>query len=340
MSSDSGPPAIMRALEIQSYDGRPESLAVVERPVPRPRRGEVLVRIAAAPVNPSDLMFLRGLYGYTKPLPAVPGFEGSGEVVESGGGWKARLLVGRRVACAAADPKVEGGTWAQYLATSADFCVPLRREVTLEQGAMMLVNPLTAWALVEMARAGRHRAVVQTAAASALGRMILRLGERFQLPVIHVVRREEQVELLRKMGATLVLNSAAEGFNRDLRSLCARAHATLALDAVAGEMTGRVLEAMPKGSRAIVYGGLALAACQVNPASLIFGGQKVEGFWLSEWLRNKSFLERFRVASRVQKMLAGEMKSEIRGRFSLEDAPRALADYAANMTAGKVLFTP
>ena len=186
-------PATMRAVQLRAYDGNPESIAVAELPVPRPGPGQVLIRVAASPINPSDLMFIRGLYGFKKPLPATPGFEGSGTVVEAGSGTMPRFLKGRRVACAAADPNIAGGMWAEYLVTSAQLCVPLSKQVDMEQGATMLVNPLTAWALMEEARLGRHRAVVQTAAASALGRMVVRLGQRFSVPTINVVRRAEQV---------------------------------------------------------------------------------------------------------------------------------------------------
>src|SRR6516165_4572446 len=128
-----------------------------------------------------------------------------------------RFLKGRRVACAAADPKVTGGMWAEYVVTSAQFCIPLRKHVDLEQGAALLINPRTAWGLMHKARRGRHRAVVQTAAASALGRMIVRLGKRFSIPVINVVRQDEQVELLRRLGAEYVLNSSESEFDKRLR---------------------------------------------------------------------------------------------------------------------------
>src|SRR5262245_46472731 len=144
-------PRTMRAIELRSYDGRPESLVLVEKLVPAPGPGQVLVRMAASPINPSDLMFLRGQYGFKKGLPVVPGFEGSGTVVAGGGGFIASMLQGRRVACAAASPDLQDGTWAEYTVTSARLCIPLLRDVDLEQAAMMLVNPLTAWALVDIA---------------------------------------------------------------------------------------------------------------------------------------------------------------------------------------------
>src|SRR5262249_60870489 len=131
---------------------------------PGPGRGEVVARAFAPPINTSDLMFIRGLYGFKKPLPAVPGFEGSGTVVEAGAGLIPRFLDGRRVACAAADPKVRGGMWAEYVVTPAQFCMPLRNNVDSEQGAALLINPLTAWTLMGVARHGGRTAVLDVVA--------------------------------------------------------------------------------------------------------------------------------------------------------------------------------
>src|SRR5512146_1087512 len=114
-------PSSMLAVQLSAYDGRTESIHVVEMPVPRPGPGQVLVRVYASPINPSVLRFVQGLYGFKKPLPAVPGFEGSGTVVAAGPGFMPRMMMGRRVACAAADPKIAGGMWAEYLVTGAQM---------------------------------------------------------------------------------------------------------------------------------------------------------------------------------------------------------------------------
>lgn len=330
----------MLAVQLLAYDGKPENITVAEVPVPHPGRGEVLIKIFASPINPSDLMFIQGLYGFKKPLPATPGFEGSGTVVESGPGMMARYMKGKRVACAAADAKISGGMWAEYLVTSAQLCIPLRKDLELEQAASLLVNPLSAWAMMDEARRGGHRAVVQTAAASALGRMIVRLGERFSIAVINVVRRDEQVKLLRGMGSRYVVNSSEPGYEEELRDLCHKLGATIGFDAVAGEMSAIVLRAQPPRSRLLVYGGLSLAACQANPDSLIFEGKRLEGFWLSGWLRSKSLLAQLRIARHVQALLGSDLKTEFQAKLPLKDAVRALQQYASNMTAGKVLLMP
>ncbi|HTK95499.1 MAG TPA: zinc-binding dehydrogenase [Terriglobales bacterium] len=333
-------PSAMRAVQLRSYDGKPESLTLVEAPVPAPGPGQALVKVAASPINPSDLMFIRGLYGFRKPVPATPGFEGSGTVMAVGGGALAGFLKGKRVACHATDPATTGGMWAEYIVVPANACVPLRKNIDLEVGAMMLVNPFTAWALVEEARREKHKAMVQTAAASALGQMIVRLGKKFGIPTINVVRRNEQVELLRSAGAKHVLNSADPGFEAALRELSRQLGATIAFEAVGGELSRRILSAQPKGSRMLVYGGLSLQPVQADPGSLIFEGKSVEGFWLSAWLARKSLLARAGLAGQVQKLLGADLKSPIRARYPLADVARALSEYAANMTAGKALLVP
>jgi NADPH2:quinone reductase len=331
-------PAMMAALELDSYDGWRTGLKLAEKPLPHPGPGQVLVKMAAAPINPADIAFMKGQYGVRKSLPTVPGWEGSGTVVAAGSGLVARWLMGRRVACAALEG--QDGTWAEYMVTSPLRCFPLRQQITTEQGAMMLVNPLSAWAMMDLARRGRHRAVVQTAAASALGRMLLRLGQRFGLPMVHVVRRQEQVELLRSLGAEYVLSTHDTNFDEQLREVCQRLGATLALDAVAGDMTGRLLQAMPPGAQVVVYGSLSNSACQLQPGRLIFKKQQVSGFWLSHWLRQTSWLKILVAGWQVQNLLGNELKTEVQARLPLAEATRGLELYVSGMTTGKVLLLP
>lgn len=328
----------MRALELREYGAGAKNLELVQKPIPQPGPGEVLVRIAASPINPSDLAFVRGTYGTRKPLPVVPGIEASGTVVAAGKGLYPRFLIGKRVACAAGEGD---GAWAEYMVTRARQCMPLPGTVSLEQGAMTIVNPLTAWALLEIARKEGHRGVVQTAAASALGRMILRLGMRRRTPVIHIVRRPAQVELLRALGAgaDMVLDSSEPNFEDRLRAAAHRWHATIAFDAIAGAMTGQILRAMPKRSKVIVYGGLSQEACRVDARQFIFEHKRIEGFWLSQPVR-LSTIDLFRGLAAVRSGLAEDFQSEVHLRLPLEAAAQGLEQYAAHMTEGKVLLMP
>ena len=330
-------PTTMRALVLHAYEvGSYASLALEERPVPRPGKGEVLVRVAATPINPSDLASLQGLYGVKKPLPMVPGIEGSGTVVATGAGWLARRLMGKRVACAAGNGD---GTWAEYVVAPALQCSPLPAHVSDEQGAMRIVNPYTAWAQLAIARQAHARAIVQTAAASALGRMVVRLAQRRGVRVINVVRREEQADTLRGMGAKDVLNSESPDFDSQLRDRCHQAGARLAFDALAGTMTGCLLTAMPPGSRGVVYGGLSAAPLQLNSGDVIFNQQRIEGFYLARWVARQHPLTLL-LMQRQLYQLGDVTHAAIQLRAPLAEAQRAIATYEARMSAGKVLLLP
>jgi len=331
-------PTTMQALELQDYTGWRNGLNLVERPVPRPGPGQVLVKIAASPINPSDIVFLKGRYGVKKELPIVPGLEASGTVVAGGGGLMARFLQGRRVACAADNQG--DGTWAEYMVTSAQNCMPLLNSVSAEQGATMLVNPLSAWGMIDLARRNRHRAVVNTAAAGALGQMLFRLGQHFGLTMVNVVRRPEQVELLRELGAKYVLSTHQPDFDTQLKTVCRDVNATLAFDAVAGEMTDSLLSAMPKRSRVLVYGSLSNAPSQVNAGQLIFKNQQVNGFWLNYWRPRFGLAGMLYAGRQIQKLLDTELKTKIQATLPLAEAGQGFQMYIANMTGGKVLLTP
>lgn len=330
-------PATMRALVLHAYEvGSYASLTLEERPTPQPRRGEALVRMIASPINPSDLASLQGLYGAPKALPVVPGLEGCGVVVRTGSGYLARRLLGKRVACAAG---AGDGGWAEYMVAPAQQCSPLPESVSDEQGAMRIVNPFTAWAHLTIARQASARAIVQTAAASALGRMVIRLARLRGVQVINIVRRDEQVETLRALGAKHILNSEAADFDRQLHDLCSQLGARLAFDAVAGAMTARLLSALPPEGRVVVYGGLAGELISVNPGDLIFNQRRVEGFYLPRWIARQNPLALLAMQLRLYKL--GDLThAAIQLRAPLEDAQRAIATYEANMSAGKVLLMP
>lgn len=330
-------PEMMTAVVLDAYEGA-KALRVEPRPIPQPGPNEVLVKVAASPINPSDLMFLVGRYGFTKPTPVVPGFEGAGTVVAVGRstGLMGRYLLGKRVACVT--QQQGDGLWADYVATPVNFALPLDNAVTLEQGAMSVVNPLTAVALIDIAKRAGHKMVINTAAASALGQMIHRLGQQEGVAVVNIVRRQAQVDLLESQGATHTLNSSDPDFAQQLHDLCHRQNIRLAFDAIAGESPLILLEAMPAHSRVTVYGGLSQQAVQVNPMGLIFQDKSVDGFWLTPWIGQKNFLQNLFIWRRAQKLMLSALKTEVRARYALDEAQQAVTEYETEMTGGKVLF--
>lgn len=337
-------PNEMRALQIDEYHENLgeaiQGLHLVQRPVPNPKHGEVLIQVEATPCNPSDLLFMQGLYGTKKALPAVPGWEGAGTVIASGGGLLGAYLVGKRVAFSSKSDK--DGAWAEYCLADAKTCVVLKKEVSTEQGASLIINPLTALGLVDRALAGGHKALIQTGAASQVGRMVLELAKQKGLEAIHIVRRKEQETLLRGLGAKIVINSEAEGFDQQLKSEAERFRATIAFDAVGGSMTGRLFNAMPEKSKVLVYGSLSGEECSlVSPLGLIFQEKSIEGFYLPHWIFKKWIWQVYQATNEVQKHLAsGAFRTLIRDEVKLEDAVKALESYQKEMTLGKVLLKP
>jgi NADPH:quinone reductase-like Zn-dependent oxidoreductase len=172
--------------------------------------------------------------------------------------------------------------------------------------------------------------------------MLARLAKGAGLPMIHVVRREDQALLLRSLGADIVLNSEDKDFDSALRRECARLKASIAFDAVAGAMTGRLLAALPARARVVVYGLLSEQSCRgVSPGDLIFREKSVSGFYLGTWLPEQSLFRRAQLARQVQNAVrSGVLASDVQGRYSLEDAAQGLLAYHHDMSKGKILICP
>jgi len=326
-------PQTMQAVILEDFS-RPPTVEHV--PVPNPGPGQVLIHMAAAPINPSDLGFLQGAYRIQKGFPVIPGFEGSGTVVAAGPGLLSRLWLGRRVACSVT-PGADG-SWAEYMLTGAASCIPLPGKFPLDQGAMLTVNPLTALAFFDFARRGGHRALVSNAAAGALGKMILRLGQTKRIPIIHLVRRQEQVRLLASMGARYVLDISATDFTDRLRTVSASLGATLILDPVAGKGVQQLLEAAPDGSTLLNYGALSGVDITISPRTLTFSGKRIEGFFLAAWAGKRGLRQNLMDKWRVRRLASNELRSDIHKRFPLSAADHAVGLSLSKPTAGKVLI--
>lgn len=240
-------------------------LSMPEAPVESPGEGELLVQVEAAPINPSDLLNLLGPADLSSMVatgsgsdrvltaavpesrllalegrldkPVAIGNEGAGTVVGTGPDLK--HLLGKKVSALA------GGMFCRYRTISAELCLVLPDGASAAEGAALLVNPLTALAMVETLRREGHRALVHTAAASNLGQMLTRICRVDGIDLVNIVRSQAQVDLLKAMGARYVVNSAAEDFRSDLADAIAATGATLAFDAVGGgRLAHQILRAM------------------------------------------------------------------------------------------------
>jgi NADPH2:quinone reductase len=170
--------------------------------------------------------------------------------------------------------------------------------------------------------------------------MIARLAKRFQLTGIHIVRRPEQVQKLKSLGYEHVFDSNDASFQSRLVEVCNKFKASIAFDAVGGDLTRRLGLAMPPESRIVVYGALADEPCQIDSKDFFFRDKKLEGFWLSRWIKRKGLLQKLLLAYQVQKLLSNELQTRVHARFPLEDILSALDLYEKQRTEGKVLLVP
>jgi len=253
--------------------------------VPKPGPGQVLIKVALASINPSDVMFLKGLYGQPRHLGQPAGFEGVGEVVAAGDEADARTFVGRRVAFATG--LSNWGSWAQYAVSEARGLIPIIDGVRDEDAAAMIVNPLTALAMFGIVKAEGEKAFTLTAGASQLCKLMMGVAKEEGYRAIAIVRRDDQADLLREAGAAHVLNASSPDFVAKLAETIKAERPRVLLDAVTGPLAGQIFNAMPRQARWIVYGRLDTETTPiVEPGQLIFMQKRVEGFWLVEWMRN------------------------------------------------------
>ncbi len=315
-------------------DNAADWLAEAEIPVPSPGPGQVLVKLRASSVNPSDIHFIKGEYGQPRVKGAPAGFEGCGDVVAAGKG--AEALQGQRVAFVAAG----SGAWAEYVVTQALMCIPLRPEITDEDGSAQIVNPMTAMAMVDIAR-NAGDAFIVSAATSQLGKLMCSLGRDLGLKPIALVRRADAVENLKELGAHEVLVTSDPDFMQKFSALSTSLKPRVFLDAVADQISEQVFCAMPNGARWVCYGKLSPELPKLTQTGqLIFMDKKIEGFWLTKWMTSTPPADQMRVVGEVQARFAdGRWKTDVSERLALKHVVSGLAG-ALKKSDGKVIITP
>ncbi len=314
-------------------------MRVEESKTPEPAKNQVLIKIDAAPCNPSDIAFIRGMYNIKKDLPKILGFEGTGTVIKTGNSNKAKTLLGKRVSCFTQNN--ENGTWADFLITDAANCIVLDSKIDKYQAACFFVNPFTAYALFDICLKKHTKAIIQNAATGQIGRFIRIFAQQHNIKTINIVRKQQQAEHLRKT-EEFVLNSSSENFSEELKNIAQKLNANIALDAVGGETTGTLLNNMPENSEIIVYGGLSgKHISNVEILDVIFKNKSIRGFNLNTW-RTKISQQKFEtISNTLQQMIIDEtISTKIQKTFKLDDFLTGIKTYIGNMSAGKIVFTP
>jgi NADPH2:quinone reductase len=354
-------------------------LSLASVATPQPEADEVVIRVDASPLNPSDMGLLFGGADMNtaeasgtagnpvvtaKVSPAVMkamaarvgqsspvGNEGAGVVIQAGASPGAQALLGKTVA-------IRGGAmYSQYRCVEADQCLVLPPGITAAQGASCFVNPLTALGMVGTMRLEGHKALVHTAAASNLGQMLIRLCIKDGVGLVNIVRKQEQVDILKAIGATYVCNSTSPTFMQDLTDAMVATGATLAFDAVGGgRLAGQILTAMEIAAnrtaqeysrygstihkQVYIYGGLDRGPTEFNRN---FGSAWGIGGWLLSPFLEKIGVEaarqmRERVAAEIKTTFASSYTKEV----SLAEALQLteIAIYGKQATGEKYLINP
>ena len=318
----------MKAL-IFRETGEPKSvLKLAEIPTPPLAPGEALVRILLSPINPSDLHMVRGRYGYQPALPASPGAEGVG-IVEAVGPGVQDPMVGTRV--------VFIGTWnawREQIVCPVDRLVPVPDGLDDPAAATSYINPLTAWALT---RSGHNLKeadwLLQTAAASSVGKLVLQLAQQHRFKTINVIRRREQESIIRNLGGNEVICTADEDLRARLQELTAGKGVERAIDCVAGELGAEIARNLAPAGTMLVFGALS-SHRQTDPAKftmplfaprLIYSTATVCGWWLPRWVSSQPLAEVRAATSDLLTMLSnGALTPPTIVRYSFKDFQEAV----------------
>ena len=355
------------------------TLALQDIEMPQPGADEVVVRIEAAPLNPSDfgVMFSAAdmstaVQSGTEQNPVITadvpakfmpalktrvnkatpvGNEGAGTVVAAGSSPAAQALMGKMVAV------IGGGTYRQYHCVNIQSCLELKEGTTAKEGASSFVNPLTALAMVETMRAEGHKAIIHAAAASSLGQMLNRICMADGIDLINIVRKEEQEKLLRDMGAKYVVNSSNDTFIADLTAAIIETGATISFDPIGGgQLTSDILNCMEAAitrdveeysvygsntfKQAYIYGALNRGPITLNRNFGFAWG--VNGFLLFNALGKLGTKTVMSMRKRVADEITTTFASSYTHEVSLAEALQlqSIAAYGKQATGEKYLITP
>jgi trans-2-enoyl-CoA reductase len=314
--------------------GNPADVLHVEsRPWPTPAPGEVIVKMRAAPINPADLNQIEGKYPVRAELPATPGFEGAGIVVDVGSDVKgltsgALVILPHNV-----------GTWRDAVAVKADELVVVPADIKPVHAAMLKINPMTAWRLlhdyVELARGDW---LIQNAANSAAGSAVIQIAHQLGYKTVNVVRRSELIDELRAEGGDIVLVDS-ENLRREVEDAIGGPPIRLGLNAVGGESALRLANCLAPGSTLVTYGAMSLQPLKIPNGLLIFKDLRFRGIWINKWYDNATPAQRMEAFQHLFEMAKrGLLQTKVEKAYPLSEAKAAVARAARGQRSGKIIF--
>ena len=310
-------------------------IAAVEFTTPELASGQVLIKVLAAPINPSDVLTLTGQYGMLPPLPAIGGNEGVGDI-EALGPEVSGLTVGQRVLL-----PVGIGTWSTHVVADAKKLMPLPNSADPVQLSMMTVNPPTAALMLsEFVDLQPGEWVIQNAANSAVGGYLIQLARSRGLKTVNVVRRESAIADVRQHGDELVVVDGPDLAKR-VGAVTGGAKIRLGIDAVGGMATENLARCLAEGGTLVNYGAMSGEPCSISPASFVFRDLTLRGFWLALWFRKATPQQQMAVYGDIARRIAsGELHARVHATYGVDRIKDAVAAAAAGERSGKIVVVP
>ena len=314
--------------------GNPADVLNIEiQPWPTPASEEAVVQMRAAPINPADLNQIEGKYPVRAQLPATPGFEGAGVVVDLGKSVK-DLAIGALVIL-----PHNLGTWRDAVAVKASELVAVPPEIDPVHAAMLKINPMTAWRLLhDYVGLKSGEWLIQNAANSAAGRAVIQIAHDLGYKTVNVVRREELIDELRAEGGDVVLVDG-ENLREEVKHVTNSAPIRLGLNAVGGDSALRLANCLAPGSTMVTFGAMSLQALKIPNGLLIFKDLRFQGIWINKWYDNATVDERMEAFQRLFEMAKrGLLKPKVEKAYPLNQAKTAVAHAAQGKRSGKIIF--
>jgi NADPH:quinone reductase-like Zn-dependent oxidoreductase len=324
----------MRQLQLIAH-GEPSD--VIELKVSEPTLGQedVLISMEAAPLNPSDFLFVRGMYGVRPAFPSPVGAEGVGRVVKIGS--KADVaLRGKRVLIL---PTYEQGTWADQVVVPVRNIVPMSNEADPLQLSMIGINPTTAYLLLnQYVSLMPGDWIGQTAANSAMGQYIIALAKLAGVKTLNVVRRAEAAEQVRQWGGDRVVQHG-DNLVKDIEEALDGKKLSLVLDSLGGAPVGELAKSLKAGGSIVVYALQSGQFPAISPKDLIYSGLSLHGFWLINWIRNAPHAEIEEIYQKLGDLVAdGSLSAAVEHVYPLDQFKEAFRQSLKSNRSGKILF--
>jgi trans-2-enoyl-CoA reductase len=287
----------------------------------------------AAPVNPADLNQIEGKYPVRAELPATPGFEGAGIVVEvdlnvTNVGTSALVILPHNI-----------GTWRDAIAVKADRLVVVPAGIEPVQAAMLKINPMTAWRLLhDYVDLARGDWLIQNAANSAAGRAVIQIAHELGYKTVNVVRRSELIDGLRAEGGDVVLVDS-ENLRHQVQDAIAGPPIRLGLNAVGGESALRLANLLAPGSTLVTYGAMSLQPLRIPNGLLIFKDLRFRGIWINKWYDNAAPAQRMEAFQHLFEMAKrGLLQTKVEKAYPLSEVKTAVTHAARGQRSGKIIF--